>query len=131
MGPFMVHARVGNARCQDDVLTCILCAIAGGAEPAEVISEDTICRAITPLRPMAPVHVLLFPRAHAADFPSYLEGSPASAGSPMRPAAHTARQFGLEDRGYRLAWNFGPDTNQRIGAISTCSGGRPLAGRLG
>ena len=113
-------------------MTCILCAIASGAEPAEVIFEDADCMAITPLRRMAPAHVLLFPRAHVADLPSYLDGSPESAGSLMRQGAQIARSLGLEDRGYRLAWNFGPDTNQRIMHPHLhLLGGRSLSDQLG
>ncbi|MGO1611448.1 HIT domain-containing protein [Brevibacterium aurantiacum] len=32
----------------------------------------------------------------------------------MRRAAEIAAQRGLNERGYRLVWNFGPDTKQRI-----------------
>jgi histidine triad (HIT) family protein len=128
----MVHARVGSVRCQNEVMTCILCAIAGGEEPAEVHFEDARCMAIKPLRPMAPVHVLLFPRMHVADLLSYLEGSPESAGRLMRQAAQIARTLGLADRGYRLAWNFGPDTNQRIMHPHLhLRGGCPLSEQLG
>lgn len=70
--------------------------------------------AVTPLRRMSPVHVLLFPRAHFADLPAYLAADANDAGRLMRRAAIVAEDFGLGDRGYRLAWNFGPDTGQRI-----------------
>lgn len=113
-------------------MTCILCAIASGAEPAAVHFEDADCMAITPLRLMAPTHVLLFPRMHVVDLPSYLEGSPESAGRLMRQADQLARTLGLADRGYRLSWNFGPDTNQRIMHPHLhLLGGRQLSKQLG
>ncbi|MBE8147301.1 HIT domain-containing protein [Brevibacterium casei] len=113
-------------------MTCILCAIANGTEEAEIIFEDDDCLAITPLRPMTPAHVLLFPREHATDLPSYLDSSPEGAGRLMRRAAQTARTLGFESRGYRLAWNFGPDTNQKITHPHLhLLGGRSLSDQLG
>lgn len=95
-------------------MTCILCDVADGTESAEIIYGDPEFLAITPLRVMAPTHVLLFPRAHYPDLPCYLAAEPESAGRLMKRAAAIAAQRGLHERGYRLVWNFGPDTNQRI-----------------
>jgi histidine triad (HIT) family protein len=45
---------------------CIFCAIAAGAEPAEVIFADASCVAFLDTRPVFPGHVLLIPREHFA-----------------------------------------------------------------
>src|SRR6478735_3120838 len=95
-------------------MCCVLCAVVDGSEPAEIVHEDSRCLVIVPRRSMAPLHLLLFPRDHYSDLPTYLATEPAAAGHLMRQAAVTAKQHGLAERGYRLAWNFGPDTNQRI-----------------
>lgn len=95
-------------------LDCVLCGIARGEEAAERVYEDVGVLAVTPLRPMAPIHVLLFPKHHVADLPTYLLEQVDSAGQVMRRAALIAAELGLAVSGYRLAWNFGPDTKQRI-----------------
>ncbi|MDN5550843.1 MAG: HIT domain-containing protein [Brevibacterium sp.] len=88
--------------------------MADGTESAEIIYDDPECLAITPLRVMAPTHVLVFPRAHYDGLPYFLEREVESVGRLMRRAAEIAAQRGLNERGYRLVWNFGPDTKQRI-----------------
>lgn len=95
-------------------MTCVLCDVAAGMQTATILYEDGDCVAITPLRPMAPTHVLLFPRFHHEDLPCYLDAEPESAGRLLQRAAAMAAQHGLRNRGYRLVWNFGPDTEQRI-----------------
>lgn len=71
--------------------------------------------AIAPLRPAAPVHILLFPREHLTDLPALLTAQPHEAAAVMRVAQQLADQRGLSETGYRLVWNYGPDTHQRIG----------------
>lgn len=94
-------------------MTCVLCDVADGTEPAEILYDDGECVAITPLRTMAPTHVLLFPRVHDGGLPGYLDAEPESAGRLMQCAATIASKRDLSERGYRLTWNFGPDTQQR------------------
>lgn len=110
MGFVKVGRRVWHCRG----MPCVLCDIADGHETADVVYEDRECMGVSPLRLMAPVHVLLFPRAHFADLPTFLVATGDGAGRLMRRAVTVADDLGLGDRGYRLAWNFGPDTGQRI-----------------
>jgi histidine triad (HIT) family protein len=94
--------------------TCILCRIAEGAEPATLLHEDADVIAITPLRSMAPVHVLVFPREHVRDLPTLLAARPSLATRLMQVAGDIAEAEGLGSRGFRLAWNYGADTGQTI-----------------
>lgn len=98
----------------DDNVGCALCDVAEGAAAATIYYDDGGCLAIAPLRSMAPVHVLLFPREHFDGLPNYLDLFPESAGRLMQRAAAIAVEQGLSESGYRLVWNFGPDTRQRI-----------------
>lgn len=95
-------------------MKCVLCDIAAKAKAATVHYEDNDLLAITPLREMAPTHVLLFPRVHYVDLPSYLETQPESASRLMQRASMIATERGLSECGFRLVWNFGPDTKQQI-----------------
>ncbi len=46
---------------------CIFCKIAHGEIPAEVVYETDKIIAFNDLHPVAPVHVLIIPKAHLAD----------------------------------------------------------------
>ncbi len=95
-------------------VNCILCCISAGNEPAEVLFRDETIMAILPLKAMSRVHLLLFPQAHIEDLPSMLRKNPEVAARLMQRADAIASDAGLGSSGYRLAWNYGPDTNQRI-----------------
>lgn len=95
-------------------MECVLCKVDSKEERAAILFENHEFLGIAPLRPMAPIHVLLFPRSHYDDLPSYLGSEPGSVGRLMQTASQLAAERGLQGRGFRLAWNFGPDTNQRI-----------------
>ena len=112
-------------------VSCILCAIADGAAPAEVHYSEEEVVAITPLRTMAPIHVLLFPRLHFPDLPALLRSDAGLVALLMSFAGRLAEERGLDERGYRLAWNHGPDTNQTIlHPHLHLLGGRPLQDAL-
>lgn len=113
-------------------MRCVLCDIAVGAESATVIFQDDDLLAITPLREAAPTHILLFPREHHNDLPSYLETQPQSSGRLLQVASMIAAQHGLGQRGFRLVWNYGRDTAQRIMHPHLhLLGGRKLSEELG
>lgn len=63
---------------------------------------------------MAPVHLLLFTAAHYRDLPELLKANPALAGQMMSIASELAIERSLDLRGFRLVWNYGPDTGQTI-----------------
>lgn len=95
-------------------MECVLCSVVSKEEQATILYEDHEFLGISPLRAMAPTHVLLFPQAYYCDLPAYLNAEPESVGRLMKTASLLASERGLQSRGFRLAWNFGPDTNQRI-----------------
>lgn len=74
------------------------------------------------------MHVLLFPRRHAADLPALLAVDAAVVAHVTAVADRLAERLELRTRGYRLVWNVGPDTGQRIGHPHLhLLGGRPLS----
>jgi histidine triad (HIT) family protein len=49
-------------------MSCLFCDIAGGKEPAAIVHRDERFCAFLDVRPVFKGHVLVIPRAHAADF---------------------------------------------------------------
>ena len=92
---------------------CIFCKIVNKQVPANVVYEDDQVLAFKDIRPAAPIHVLLIPKAHVdsvAELPS---------GSKMmsiltEKAVQVAGQLGLAPKGYRLVVNSGDDGGQTV-----------------
>ena len=93
---------------------CIFCRIAAGEIPADVVAQDDDFVAFRDVRPLAPVHVLVIPRAHVAslDEAEALERTPRPGRSLF--IAATARSAGVAATGYRVITNTGPHAGQEV-----------------
>jgi len=92
-------------------MACIFCKIAAGEIPSERVYEDEHVVAFRDVRPQAPVHVLVVPRAHLASMEELED--PALAGALLQAVGKVARQEKL-DKGWRLIANTGPDGGQEV-----------------
>jgi histidine triad (HIT) family protein len=96
--------------------------------PANIVFEDERCLAFRDVQPKSPVHVLIVPKkaiprvseATAADEPLL--------GHLLTVAAELARREGVDDTGYRLVINKGPDAGESVPYLHLhLLGGRRLA----
>jgi len=95
---------------------CVFCQIAAGSIPATIVARSEDAVAFRDLNPQAPTHVLVIPKQHVAkagDAVAAPEGDRLLGGL-VRFAVQTAKQLGLEERGYRLVINTGPDGGQTV-----------------
>jgi len=103
-----------------------------GEIPARRVYEDEFAVAFHDVNPQAPVHVLVVPRGPYvswADF-SARAGDAEIAGF-VRAIGMVARQLGLEEPGYRLLANAGPDAHQEVPHLHVhIFAGRPLGAML-
>ena len=108
---------------------CIFCRIAAGEIPADVVAADEHFVAFRDLHPLGPVHLLVVPRQHVASMAEF-DALPAEAAAGMLPfAARAAREAGVEQSGYRLLTNTGPDAGQEVLHLHWhVIGGQPLGG---
>ena len=95
---------------------CVFCRIAAGSIPATIVARSGDAVAFRDLNPQAPTHVLVIPTQHVSS-----AGGAAAApdgdrllGALVRFAVQTAKELGLEERGYRLVINTGPDGGQTV-----------------
>ena len=95
---------------------CIFCKIARGDVASESVYEDDRCVAFRDTDPKAPVHVLVIPRDHIANF-SDLESNRDLGGHLAFVAGTVARTEGLLDHGFRLVINQGLDAGQSVGHL--------------
>lgn len=91
---------------------CIFCKIIAREIRAEVVYEDDEHMAFRDIRPAAPVHVLLVPKAHHATV--YDVPDAVAHGKLMLAACAAARALGLDRTGFRLVANYGPDGGQEV-----------------
>jgi histidine triad (HIT) family protein len=104
---------------------CIFCAIAAGEVPARIVHSDEEVVAFDDVNPAAPVHVLVIPRRHLVD----VRDLPGPLLEKMFAVARSvAAAKGVEESGYRLVFNVGPDAGQSVfHAHLHLLGGRRLA----
>lgn len=88
--------------------------IADGEINAQVVFKDDKVVAFKDIKPGAPVHVLIVPRKV---IPRIAEAKPedhAVLGHLLLKAAEVAKQLGLDQSGFRLVINNGPDAGESV-----------------
>ena len=94
---------------------CIFCKIANGEIPSEFLYEDDRVVAFRDLNPMAPVHVLVVPKAH---HDNVVDAVPAETLASMVAAVKAVvEQTGMDASGFRVVMNTGADAGQAVGHL--------------
>jgi len=95
--------------------------------PADIVYEDDLVLAFRDIKPQAPVHALIVPKK---PIPRLAEASPEDhrvIGHLLLKAAEVATKLGLQQSGYRLVINNGPDGGESVPHLHChILGGRPL-----
>ena len=87
-----------------------------GEIPSTEIDDDEYAYAFPDINPQAPIHVLVIPKGPYVDMGDLTaNGTDAEITGFMRAVGHVAREgLALEEGGYRLLVNNGPDSNQEV-----------------
>ena len=106
---------------------CIFCRIIEGEIPSDRLYEDDLVVVILDIQPRAPVHFMVIPKEHVADARK-IRGEHGPLLSRMfTVAAKMAKDEGVGESGYRLAFNVGPDAGMTVDHLHLhCVGGRQL-----
>ena len=91
---------------------CLFCKIARGEIPVKVLASNEHALAFPDIRPVAPTHALVIPRAHLASLKDATDW--AVLGSMHALAVQVARDAGLHERGFRTVINTGADAGQTV-----------------
>jgi histidine triad (HIT) family protein len=92
---------------------CIFCKIARGDIPSRKAYEDEDLLAFHDINPVAPVHLLLIPKAHVASLYDVTDEHAPSLGRMMALAGRLAREQGAAD-GFRMIVNTGRVGRQEV-----------------
>lgn len=96
--------------------------------PAQIVYEDELVIAFRDIAPKAPTHILIIPKK---PIPRIAEAAPADhqvLGHLLLKAAEVAGKLGLDQSGYRLVFNNGPDAGEAVPHLHChILGGRKMA----
>jgi len=93
---------------------CIFCRIVKGLENANIIFQDEQATAFWDINPIAPVHILIVPNKHIESINSLQEEDTLLIGNLFLIAKRIASDLKIDEKGYRLVINTGPDGGQTI-----------------
>lgn len=110
--------------------SCIFCRIATREAPAEILRESDRVVAFRDLSPQAPTHILIVPKEHIPSATDLGDDHGAMLADVVQAATHLARTEGIDESGWRLVTNVGPDAGQTVFHLHFhLLGGAPM-GRL-
>ncbi|MBZ4666055.1 histidine triad nucleotide-binding protein [Mahella sp.] len=106
---------------------CVFCKIASGEIPSQMVYQDDAVVAFKDVNPQAPIHILIIPRQHIPSLMDLDESNAAIIGHIMLVAKNLARQFGIDQGGFRIVSNCGADAGQSVDHVHFhLLGGRSL-----
>lgn len=93
----------------------IFARIIRGELPCNKIYEDASVLAFTDITPAAPVHVLVVPKQEYSSFHDFTTlASPEEIGQFFTTVRKIAGMLKIDDAGYRIITNHGPDASQSV-----------------
>ena len=109
-------------------MDCLFCKISAGEIPGNKVYEDDKVYAFRDINPQAPVHVLIVPKKH---FANILECDAETAAALTDAIRAVAKQEGVDESGFRVISNCGPDGAQSVNHLHVhLLGGVKLAERM-
>jgi histidine triad (HIT) family protein len=93
---------------------CIFCKIIAGEIPSSQVYQDELVTAFRDINPVAPTHILIVPNRHIASVNDLIKGDEQLVGKLFVTARQLAEQEGIQESGYRLIINNGPDGGQEV-----------------
>jgi histidine triad (HIT) family protein len=95
---------------------CLFCRMATGALPVEFVADEPETFAIKDIRPQAPVHLLVIPKAHIPTLADVTDAQAPMIAKALSLANRLAKRHGA-DQGYRVVINCGPQAGQTVGHL--------------
>ena len=93
---------------------CLFCKIIHKEIPSEIILQDENITVFKDINPAAPVHLLIIPNQHIPSVREMEADDDIVLGKLFSAAKKAAEVTGVNETGYRLIVNDGPDAHQEI-----------------
>ena len=109
----------------------IFARILRGEIPAKKIYEDNFALAFHDIHPQAKIHALVIPKGAYVSWSDFsAHAGEAEIAGFVRAVGKVAKQLGVEDSGYRLLANHGPDSHQEVPHLHVHIFGGQRLGRM-
>lgn len=110
----------------------IFARILRGEIPAKPVYEDDYAFAFHDINPQAPTHVLVIPKGRYVSWADFAaKAADADIAGFVRAVGAVARELGIEESGYRLLANAGPNSHQEVPHLHVhIFGGKKLGAML-
>lgn len=95
-------------------MDCIFCKIAQEELPSTKVYENDEILAFKDINPVAPVHILVIPKKHIASLATIEAEDAGMLSRMMLIIRDIATEQGLDENGYRVLSNHGPDSGQLV-----------------
>ena len=93
---------------------CIFCKIVSGEIKGTVVYNDEQTTAFRDINPVAPTHILIVPNRHIESINALTSDDEQLMGHLFTVASQLAKSEGIDQSGYRLIANTGPDGGQTV-----------------
>ena len=93
---------------------CIFCKIVKGDLSAQIVFQDEEVTAFRDINPVTPVHILIIPNRHLDSANAVTEADEALVGRLVNVGRQLAVEEGIDESGYRLVINTGPQAGQTV-----------------
>ena len=111
-------------------MDCIFCEIIRGSIPSQKVFENEAVYAFRDIKPCAPVHILIVPKAHIASADEINADNADAVRDVFLAIPEIAKAAGLTN-GYRIVTNIGEDGGQTVKHLHFhLLGGQKLAEKL-
>jgi histidine triad (HIT) family protein len=94
--------------------TCVFCKVAKGLVRADIVLRNEEVVAFRDIHPQAPVHVLVIPRRHITALWEADDSDAVLLGRLLLACNEIAQMEGVDQSGYRVVANVGPDAGQSV-----------------
>ena len=93
---------------------CLFCKIAKKELPSTIVYEDDMVIAFKDIHPVAPVHILVIPKAHIKNMNEITEENKEVFARIFMAIAKLAKEYGIAEDGYRVISNCGHNGGQVV-----------------
>lgn len=93
---------------------CLFCKIVAGDVPSDAVYETASTYAFNDINPQADTHVLVVPHQHYEDAETLAAADPVLLADVISTGVNVAKQEGIDESGFRLVFNTGPDAGRTV-----------------
>jgi histidine triad (HIT) family protein len=93
---------------------CIFCKIVSGEIKGTIVYKDDQATAFRDINPAAPTHILIVPNRHIESVNALTADDEQLVGHLFTVAGQLAKSEGIDQSGYRMITNTGPEAGQTV-----------------